>query len=96
MCGMMAIAISGGVVQAYPEILPVKIRLVTLRKIHALAEMLIYFGGLATVTLGLYSAWFVANVPEVVWKASVCAPLILGCTIFVQVVRNRFLGMFKN
>ncbi len=96
MCGMMAIAISGGIVQAYPEILPFKIRLATLRRIHALSEMLIYFGGLTTVTLGLYSAWFVVNVPELAWKACACAPIVLGCAIFVQVIRNRFLVLFKH
>ncbi len=93
---MMAIAISGGIVQVYPEILPFKMRLVTLRRIHAFSEMLIYFGGLSTVTLGLYSSWFVANVPELVWKACVCAPVILGVTVFVQVVKTRFLPMFKR
>ena len=75
----------------YPDLLPFKVRLVTLKRLHAFFGMITYFGGLATVELGLYTSWFVANVHEVAWKACVCCPVVLGIVVLVQVGRNHFM-----
>ena len=96
MCGINAIQISGGIVEMYPDILPFKLRLVTLKRLHVLFGMLTYFGGLTTVALGLYSAWFVANVDDIVWKACFCCPVVLGACVVIQVARNHFSWLWRR
>ena len=96
MCGIIAIQISGGIVEMYPDILPFKLRLVTLKRLHAFFGMLTYFGGLTTVALGLYSAWFVANVNDIVWKACFCCPVVLGACVLIQVARNHFSWLWRR
>ena len=86
--GFIFLQTSGGIVELYPEILPFKIRLVTLKRLHALFGMLTYFGGMATLTLGMFSSWFVANTDPLVWRACVACPALLGFAVLVQVFRN--------
>lgn len=78
----------GGIVEMYPEILPFKIRLVTLKRLHAFFGMMTYFGGLTTLTLGLFSSWFVANAHPILWKACFACPILLGCSVLIQLFRN--------
>lgn len=89
-CGIVTMQTSGGILELYPEILPFKVRLVVLKRLHAFFGMVTYFGGLSVLTLGLYTSWFVANVDQLVWKASFLSPILLGLTVLVQVVRNHF------
>ena len=86
--GLVFIQTSGGILEMYPEILPFKIRLVTLKRMHAIFGMLTYFGGLTTLTLGLFSSWFVANAYPLEWKVCFVCPILLGCNVLVQVVKN--------
>ena len=91
LCGIVAMQVSGGILEQYPDILPFKVRLVILKRLHAFFGMVTYFGGLSVLTLGLYSSWFVANVDQrVVWKVCFVCPVLLGLTVLVQVVRNHF------
>ena len=91
LCGVVALQISGGIVEQYPDILPFKVRLVILKRLHAFFGMVTYFGSLSVLTLGLYSSWFVANVDQfIVWKVCFASPMLLGLTVLVQVVRNHF------
>lgn len=80
--------ISGGVVQMYPEIIPFKIRLVTLKRIHALFGSLVFIGGTAVLSLGLYTSWFVANVDNSVWVMSVSCLAVTGVNVLIQVMKN--------
>ena len=72
----------------YPEILPFKIRLVTLKRIHALFGTLIFIGGMAVLSLGLYTTWFVANTDANVWTFCVGCLALIGLYVFAQVVKN--------
>ena len=96
LCSVVMMQISGGIVELYPDILPFKVRLVVLKRLHALSGMLTYFGGLSVLTLGLYSSWFVANVDHLVWKMCFVCPILLGLTVFAQVVRNHFWSWFRR
>ena len=90
LCGFVALQTSGGLVELYPDILPFKVRLVTLKRLHAFNGMLTFFGGVAVLMLGLYSSWFVANVLLIVWQLCIVCPPLLGLIVFVQVIRNHF------
>ena len=74
--------------ELYPEILPFKIRLVTLKRLHAFFGTVTYFGGLTTLTLGLFSSWFVANADPILWRVCFACPIFLGCFVLLQVFRN--------
>ncbi len=86
--GFVFLQTSGGIIKMWPEILPFKVRHVTLKRMHAIFGMLTYFGGLSTLTLGLFSTWFVANADPIMWKVCFSCPIILGCAVLVQVVKN--------
>lgn len=90
LCSVVMMQICGGILELYPDILPFKVRLVVLKRLHAFFGMVTYFGGLSVLTLGLYSSWFVANVDQLVWKVCFVCPMLLGVTVLVQVVRNHF------
>lgn len=86
--GFVFVQISGGIAEMYPEILPFKVRLVTLKRMHAAFGTLTYFGSLTTLTLGLFTSWFVANADPILWKVCVACPAILGFSVLIQVFRN--------
>jgi len=44
-CGMIALQVSGGILEQFPDILPFKVRLVLLKRMHAFFGMLTFFGG---------------------------------------------------
>ena len=90
LCSLVLMQTCGGILELYPDILPFKVRLVVLKRLHAFFGMWTYFGGLSVLTLGLYSSWFVANVDLHVWKVCFVCPVLLGITVLVQVVRNHF------
>ena len=95
-CGVLALQVTGGIIEQDPELLPFKIRLVVLKRMHAIAGMVTYFGGLTILLLALYSRWFVANVPSVaVWAASVAVLAIQAVYVLVQIVRNHIMPMLK-
>lgn len=79
---------SGGIALMYPEILPFKVRLVALKRLHAFSGTVTYFGGLTTLTLGLFSSWFVANTDPVLWKVCFACPILLAGSVLLQVIRN--------
>ncbi len=87
--GFVFVQTSGGIVEMYPEILPFKVRLVVLKRLHALFGVLTYFCALTTLTLGLFSSWFVANADPIMWKVCLACPTLLGCFVMVQVFRNQ-------
>lgn len=95
-CGMIALQVSGGILEQFPDILPFKVRLVLLKRMHAFFGMLTFFGGLTTVTLGLYSSWFVANVHNLLWKACFSCPTVLAVTVLVQVARSQFSWIWRR
>ena len=72
----------------YPEILPFKIRLVTLKRMHALFGTVIFCGGIGVVVLGMYSSWFVANVKEGVWQFCAVSLVVTELYVLIQVLRN--------
>lgn len=86
--GLVFLQTSGGILEMYPEILPFKVRLINLKRLHAFFGMLTYFVGMTTLTLGLFSGWFVANVDPVLWRVCVACPALLAGSVLVQVVRN--------
>ena len=85
---LIFIQTSGGILTRFPDILPFKIRLAYLKKMHALFGFLIYFGGLTTLSLGLFSSWFVANADPYLWRVCVACPSLLGAAAVVQMLRN--------
>lgn len=94
-CGVIAIQISGGILEQFPDILPFKVRLVYLKRLHAFFGVLTYFGGLTTLVLGLYSSWFVANVDGLLWKACCGCPVVLAVVVLIQVARSRFSWIWR-
>lgn len=86
--GFVFLQTSGGIALMYPEILPFKLRPITLKRMHAFSGTLTYFGGLATLTLGLFSSWFVANADPILWKVCLACLVLLGCAVLLQVFRN--------
>lgn len=86
--GFVFIQTSGGILVKYPDILPFKVRLVTLKKLHAVCGVLTYFGGLTTLSLGLFSSWFVANADPYLWKVCIACPSLLGMAALIQFARN--------
>lgn len=86
--GFVFFQTSGGILGMYPEILPFKVRPVTLKRLHASFGALTYLGSLATLTLGLFSSWFVANADPMLWKVCVACPALLGLSVLIQVFRN--------
>ena len=95
LCAVLAIQASGGIVTMWPEILPFKVRLVTLKRLHAVSGMCSYLGGLATLTLGLYSAWFVANVGSWAWLSCLSCLVVLAGAVGLQITRNSLLPLWK-
>lgn len=86
--GLVFMQTSGGIALMYPEILPFKIRLITMKRMHAFLGTLTYFGGLTTLTLGLFTSWFVANADPILWKVCFACPIILACSVLLQVFRD--------
>lgn len=86
--GFVFIQTSGGIALMYPEILPFKIRLITMKRMHAFSGTLTYFGGLTTLTLGLFSSWFVANADPILWKVCFACPIVLAGSVLLQVFRS--------
>lgn len=79
---------TGGVIVNFPDILPFKVRLVTLKRLHAANGILTYGGGLTTLSLGLFSSWFVANADPYLWRVCISCPVILGIAVLLQLIRN--------
>lgn len=90
LCSVVMMQVCGGILEMYPDILPFKVRLVVLKRLHAFSGMVTYFGGLSVLSLGMYSSWFVANVDQLVWKACFACPILLAISVLCQVVRNHF------
>lgn len=86
--GYVFLQMSSGIALKFPDILPFKVRPITQKRMHALSGVLTYFCGLTTVTLGLFSSWFVANCNPVVWKVCIACPALLGIAVLIQIVRN--------
>jgi cytochrome b-561 domain-containing protein 2 len=86
--GLVFIQTSGGIAVMYPGILPFKVRLVTLKRMHAFFGTLTYFGGLVILVLGVYSSWFSANADPIMWKVCLVCPILLGCAVLLQMFRN--------
>lgn len=80
--------LSGGVLHMYPEVLPFKIRLVTMKRMHALFGTVIFTGGMGVVSLGLYSSWFAANADERQWLFCAICLIMTELYILMQVLRN--------
>ena len=81
----------------WPEILPFKLRLVTLKRLHAVSGMCSYLGALSALVLSLYSNWFVANVQNTyMWLACLGCLVLLGLAVVVQVVRNHLLLLLRQ
>ncbi len=86
--GGVTFQLSGGLLHMYPEIMPFKVRMVTMKRLHALFGTVMFTVGIGVVSLGLYSSWCVANMDENLWMfCAVC----LGVTqlyVLAQVLRN--------
>ena len=80
--------LSGGILHMYPEILPFKVRLVTMKRMHALFGTVMFCGAIGVVILGTYSSWFVANVEEGVWQFCIGCLVVTELYVLVQVLRN--------
>lgn len=79
---------AGGLLNMFPEIMPFKMRRVTVKRLHAFSGALMFTIGIGVVSLGLYSSWCVANMDGNLWLF--CA-FCLGVTelyVIVQVLRN--------
>ena len=89
--GSIAVQAAGGIAVLWPNILPFKLRPVTLKKLHALCGVTNYSGALLALVLGLYSTWFVASVANsLVWVVCLCSLLLLAAAIPLQVINNHF------
>lgn len=95
-CGVIAIQISGGILEQFPDILPFKVRLVYIKRLHAFFGVLTYFGGLTTIVLGLYSSWFVAHVDSPLWQACCGCPVVLAVVVLIQVARSQFSWIWRR
>lgn len=84
LCSIIFLQTTGGIVVFYPDVLPFKVRLVVLKRLHAANGLLTYGGGLVTLTLGLFSSWFVANADPYLWKFCIACPAVLGLTVLLQ------------
>ncbi len=79
---------SGGLLHMYPGILPFKVRMVTMKRIHALFGTILFTVSMGVVSLGLYSSWFVANVDDRLWLLCVVCVGVTQLYVLVQVLRN--------
>lgn len=86
--GLVFLQTTGGIIEMYPAVLPCGFRLVVLKRLHAFFGVLTYSCALTTLTLGLFSSWFVANANPLMWKVCFACPILLGCSVLVQVFRN--------
>ena len=88
-CGLLAIQASGGLLQLYLDILPFKLRPVTIKRLHALSGVLTYTTLTVTTVLGLYSSWFHANAShDLLWRACIAAPPTVLIAVVIQVAKN--------
>ena len=89
-CCLLAVQASGGILTMYPDILPIKMKRVFIKFMHASSATFVTFSGaMAAIFLGLYSTWFSANVHNlVVWSLCLACPILVGLTILLQFVRN--------
>ena len=95
-CGSIAVQAAGGIAVMWPNILPFKLRPVTLKRLHAMCGMANYCGALLALLLGLYSTWFVASAANsLVWMVCMCCLGLLAAALPLQVVYNNFSYMFS-
>ena len=88
-CGLLALEASGGLLQLYPDILPFKLRPITVKRLHAFSGLVTYTTLMAATVMGLYSSWFLANTThDLLWKACVAAPPIVLIAVVIQVAKN--------
>lgn len=91
-CGGIALQAAGGIAVMWPNVLPFKVRPVTLKRLHAVCGIVNYCGALLALLLGLYSTWFVASSANaLVWMACLCSLVLLAVAIPLQVIYNHFL-----
>lgn len=89
--GSIAVQAAGGIAVMWPNILPFKLRLVTMKKLHAICGVINYIGALLALILGLYSTWFVASAANsLVWMTCLFSLIMLALTIPLQVIINHF------
>eukprot|EP00731_Ephydatia_muelleri_P021294 Em0013g1021a len=87
--GLLALEASGGLLQLYPDILPFKLRPITVKRLHAFSGLVTYTTLMAATVMGLYSSWFLANTThDLLWKACVAAPPIVLVAVVIQVAKN--------
>ena len=81
-CGSLAVQAAGGIAIMWPGVLPLKVRPVVLKKIHAAYGVTNYCGALLALLLGLYSTWFVASAAgSVVWNVCIFSLLFLAISL---------------
>ena len=88
--GSMAVQTAGGIAVMWPGILPFNVRLVTLKRLHAVCGAINYTGAVLTLMLGLCSTWFLASASHLVWMTCVCSLALLMIAIPLQVANNHF------
>lgn len=87
--GSMVIQATGGIVIIWPELLPLKVRRVTLKRLHATYGVMNYCGAVLALFLGLYSTWFLSSVANtVIWTLCAASLAFLVITLPLQVAYN--------
>lgn len=92
-CGAIALQAAGGIAVMWPNTLPFQLRLVTLKRLHAVFGVANYWGAMLTLLLGLYSTWFMASAANsLVWMTCLCSLVVLGLALPLQVIYNHFVS----
>ena len=90
MSGTIAVQAAGGIAVMWPNLLPFKIRPVTLKRLHAVCGVINFCGAIFALILGLYSTWFVASTNGLVWMVSLGSLVLLALALPLQVIHNHF------
>lgn len=88
-CVFLLNQVTGGVVQLNYNYVKRFVRLVTLKKLHAIFGTLTFAGGMTTVFLSMFSTWAANNIADqTIWYLCATCPLFLLGTVLFQVANS--------
>lgn len=88
--GYLVMQCIAGLNVLYPHIAMRFVRLVTVKRMHAVSGLLMYTLAAGALLTGMFSTWFVSAVTGTSWYACAACPLLI-LTIFATQVKNAYI-----